>query len=999
MESPLLEDFFAKQWKSVTESCAERMEPHDRKIIRCLRTPEDVNERVFVDQDEEASKASLQELAMLQPRLIDLKSFSEFFAKQLGPGLDTDMFWGMLGLLLTLALQHDETMRRVVRMLKKLSRNCHDFLLYCQQSPIVTKENKESCFVIFLTIAILLAEVVQLLRQAENDLLELTSARARHHPVWNDFTEKLTTAVGDIDDTLNRMERATSMYQRHFHGDMASSFLYASPQPGASRDTALLPCFVLPPSRTSRFFGREDVIEKLGKHFQEGDPAPSLRSLALYGMGGVGKSLVAMKYLEKKQLAKEFDAIFWINAENPVSIQQSFTDIALRLKLPDTGRDTHDQNRTIVKSWLQESECKWMMIYDNAQTCEVLQEYWPLPGSDGQVLITTRNNSLGFDPAEASLEMLPWDTNTGSEFLLHFLEGQIRGEFFENESRSAYSLSEKLRGHPLALSNAGGLIIRRSWSISDVLEAYNKSKDLNDGLETVWQPSFENLSSDCAGLLSIFTYCGPDSIPLSLFEVNEETEGLTEDMLRYLDSDRFVIFALVPNPLPAAMNTNNKHTSLGTSTEELLALALIKRDRYDRVFSVYRLIATQFRRYLNPKDRQKAFFEASILIYNAFPKRQKQPEAIRANLYNAWDKCQLWLPHVLQLKMSFMEERKRDPSFSACRETCETWVQCQRYLLETQNWPELEGLVDVNKIAMATLPEPDKEIYLLSSTEIHVSSMWAFRGRFKMALNSLQIAHDLKLTESPIDVQNTCWIADNLATIHGCLEDWDTAIQWVERSRTMWNLWSELTDAELKYPPLLKLTHGRILSHSGRHDEAWPQLIEAMDGFLCAEPFVWAPAAICKFAIGRLLMFEGKYDAAESMLLESQSMWLRGDKSNTLDFNGILVYQLGCCALQQGRIGAALDFLDEAKTISSIHKKTHPAKYARCLFNLSEALRQAPGRALEADRHLNEAKDLYLQTTCGASESTMEELKDSPLSHSCQVKVEDFNVLIHISQR
>lgn len=53
-------------------------------------------------------------------------------------------------------------------------------------------------------------------------------------------------------------------------------------------------------------------------------------------------------------------------------------------------------------------------------------------------------------------------------------------------------------------------------------------------------------------------------------------------------------------------------------------------------------------------------------------------------------------------------------------------------------------------------------------------------------------------------------------------------------------------------------------------------------------------------------MFEGKYEAAESMLLESQSMWLQGDKSRALDFNSIMVYQLGCCALMQGNIDAAL---------------------------------------------------------------------------------------------
>ena len=319
-----------------------------------------------------------------------------------------------------------------------------------------------------------------------------------------------------------------------------------------------------------------------------------------------------------------------------------------------------------------------MIIYDNAETIELLRDYWPLSGSNGRVLITTRNHLLGFDPAEAGLEILPWDTDTGSKFLLHLLAGHISAELLANETQSAYSLSERLSGHALALSNMCGLIHRRSWSISELVEVYDRSKDFKNGLETVWQLSFENLRPDCAALLSAFTFCAPDSIPQSLFEFNEEKENLTDDMLWYVDSDRLVVLFFVSKLLLAIAIANNEHPSLSTNTEELLALALIKRDGYNRVFSIHRLIAAQFRRFLNSKDLQKAFCEASILMYNAFPKRPKEPGAARANLYNVWDRCQLWLQHVLQLKSSFMQERKRDPSFSACRETCETWVQCQR---------------------------------------------------------------------------------------------------------------------------------------------------------------------------------------------------------------------------------------------------------------------------------------------------------------------------------
>ncbi len=91
--------------------------------------------------------------------------------------------------------------------------------------------------------------------------------------------------------------------------------------------------------------------------------------------------------------------------------------------------------------------------------------------------------------------------------------------------------------------------------------------------------------------------------------------------------------------------------------------------------------------------------------------------------------------------------------------------------------------------------------------------------------------------------------------------------------------------------------------------------------------------------------------------------------------------------------------LQEAKVISSIHKDTHPAKYARCLFKLSEALRQVPGREAEADQQLKEAKHLYFQIICKTRTNTMERSKDNSLTHSDRVKEEYFNALIHISQR
>lgn len=88
--------------------------------------------------------------------------------------------------------------------------------------------------------------------------------------------------------------------------------------------------------------------------------------------------------------------------------------------------------------------------------------------------------------------------------------------------------------------------------------------------------------------------------------------------------------------------------------------------------------------------------------------------------------------------------------------------------------------------------------------------------------------------------------------------------------------------------------------------------------------------------------------------------------------------------------------LEEAKVISSIHKDTHPAKYARCLFKLSEALRQVPGQEAEAVRRFEEAKGLYFQII---SKTRTTAIATSDGNYPDQVKEEDFDALIHISQR
>ena len=61
---------------------------------------------------------------------------------------------------------------------------------------------------------------------------------------------------------LTRLERVATIYQRQYQGDLSSWLPCLSLSPHASRGTTQLPCYVLPPIQTIRFFDRDDVIRR-----------------------------------------------------------------------------------------------------------------------------------------------------------------------------------------------------------------------------------------------------------------------------------------------------------------------------------------------------------------------------------------------------------------------------------------------------------------------------------------------------------------------------------------------------------------------------------------------------------------------------------------------------------------------------------------------------------------------------------------------------------------
>jgi hypothetical protein len=63
-----------------------------------------------------------------------------------------------------------------------------------------------------------------------------------------------------------------------------------------SRQPAYLPCILIPFPRNKSFFGPTEVLEEMQQHLSAGDDTQSIRSVALWGTDGIGKTQIALEF-------------------------------------------------------------------------------------------------------------------------------------------------------------------------------------------------------------------------------------------------------------------------------------------------------------------------------------------------------------------------------------------------------------------------------------------------------------------------------------------------------------------------------------------------------------------------------------------------------------------------------------------------------------------------------------------------------------------------------
>ena len=390
--------------------------------------------------------------------------------------------------------------------------------------------------------------------------------------------------------------------------------------------TVQLPCHFLPSRSPEQIHGREDVLQALEFHFDKQEGQLARKSLVLHGMGGVGKSKIALEY---SYAARErYDIVLWVSADNAVKFQQGFLEASRQMKLSLSGTEDSYSALLAVKTWLEENVYKWLLIFDNADDPGIWADAWPR-ANHGSILITARDSTAGFGTDAECLHLKPFSKEARSAVLLHLLK---RPSTPENQ-RLAAEVVEKLGGLPLAINQMARFMLQQRLDLQKFLSLYQcnaakidarvtKSGGYEHTLSTVFEVSLEQLPEASGSLLNLLAFFDPDRIHETVLQ--EGGRMLSDEDFSFLWDEMDLLAA----------------------EEAPLRSALLERSEQESYLKIHRLVQSTIRRRLTEQERSRCFDSVISLIGKAFPNTWN---VVTSHQVGAWPKYERCLPHVVSL--------------------------------------------------------------------------------------------------------------------------------------------------------------------------------------------------------------------------------------------------------------------------------------------------------------------------------------------------------------
>lgn len=323
--------------------------------------------------------------------------------------------------------------------------------------------------------------------------------------------------------------------------------------------------YEVPNRRIRSFVGRQDIISRIDQAFSAGQGP---RIAVLQGMGGQGKSQVALEYCHRKKNSP-YSAIFWVDATNENTTTGSFQSISERIKSSTDHLPDSDARVAFVRQALTSRSTSWLLVFDNYDdpiAFPNIRDYFP-ENDLGAILVTGRHADAGalvIGRGIGFIELSGLDKEAALALLIE------QSEIKDPSSQDAETIVERLGYHALALTQAGAYIRKRKITLSRFLNDYkcrrelilkntpqlsqyrkklgDAEKETSLNVFTTWELSFQQLQSHSTEesleirILTLFAFFDPKDISerflaayVGNYLVNSGDEGSSTETIEVID--------------------------------------------------------------------------------------------------------------------------------------------------------------------------------------------------------------------------------------------------------------------------------------------------------------------------------------------------------------------------------------------------------------------------------------------------------------------------------
>lgn len=157
---------------------------------------------------------------------------------------------------------------------------------------------------------------------------------------------------------------------------------------------------------------------------------------------------------------------------------------------------------------------------------------------------------------------------------------------------------------------------------------------------------------------------------------------------------------------------------------------------------------------------------------------------------------------------------------------------------------DLEDLIEVNTMALSSMPQEEQKISLQGSLTSHRGQLNLRFGKTEEGVKWLKKSYEIRSRDVPLKPLESAWAADNLAAGLGSINDFTEALKWCEIARDHYlDGTNQQKNGSEESDPTLMINTAANLFRSGQPARAKALLNAALKQIESEKPYDWYRAS------------------------------------------------------------------------------------------------------------------------------------------------------------